>query len=77
MARQNPRPLRKQMNRKDVISFDEATSKRTAPRDRTQIRAQLILRNYVRMRRLQGDIKWLKKTLARMGLNPEDWSTYL
>jgi hypothetical protein len=65
------------MERKDVVSFDKATEKRVTPRDRQAIRAQLIVRNYWRMRRMQGDIEWLKRTLRRMGLNPEDWSSYL
>jgi hypothetical protein len=75
--RQNPKPPRAKMDRKDVISFEKATERQSAPRDIKQIRAELIRRNYVRMRRMERDIGWLKRTLQRMGLNPEDWSTYL
>jgi hypothetical protein len=71
------RPPRERIGRKDVISFEEATQKRTQPRDRQQIINQLTIRNYVRMTRMKGDIKWMKRTLKRMGLNPEEWSTYL
>lgn len=68
---------RRRVNRKDVISFEEAIKQRRGPRDLTAIRAELIRRNYVRMRRMQGDVSWLKKQLKKMGLNPEDWSSYL
>lgn len=78
MVRANKGPTpRRRMNRKDVISFEEATSKRIAPRDRQAIRRMLFLHNYVRMRRMERDIDWLKRTLRKMQLNPEDWSGYL
>ncbi len=78
MVRVNPGPTpRRHMRRKDVISFDEATSKRVAPRDRVGIRRVLFLHNYVRMRRMERDIAWLKRTLKKMQLNPDDWSGYL
>jgi hypothetical protein len=68
---------RKRIDRKDIISFEDAIDKRTTPRDRSAIRGALWKRNYVRMRRLEGDVAWLKKSLEKMKLNPEDWSTYL
>lgn len=77
MVRVNRNPPRARMTRKDVISFDEATAKRTQPRNARAIRRMLFIHNYVRMRRMEKDIDWLKKTLQKMGLNPEDWSTYL
>lgn len=77
MVRANPMPPRARINRKDVISFEDATAKRTQPRNARAIRRMLFLHNYVRMRRMEKDINWLKKTLQKMGLNPEDWSTYL
>jgi hypothetical protein len=75
--RQNPKPPRRRLDRKDVISFEEATTRQSVPRNVDAIRRQLVIRNYVRMHRLGGDVAWLKRTLRRMGLNPEDWSTYL
>lgn len=75
--RQNPKPPRRRMDRKDVISFEEATIKQSEPRNVKQIRAELTKRNYVRMYRLDRDVAWLKRTLRRMGLNPEDWRAYL
>jgi hypothetical protein len=78
MARVNQgKPARTRVDRKAVISFEEAMAKRTVPRDAKAIRRTLFLHNYVRMRRMERDIVWLKRTLQRMGLNPEDWSTYL
>jgi len=68
---------RRRAGRKDVISFAEAIEQRRGPRDLKAIRGELIRRNYWRMRRMQDDVKWLKKQLVKMGLNPEDWSTYL
>jgi hypothetical protein len=67
---------RRRATRKDVISFEEAISQRRQPRDVKGIRAVLIRHNYVRMYRMRKDIVWLKKTLEKMGLNPEDWSFY-
>lgn len=68
---------RQRMDRKNVISFAEAMDKRTTARDMTHVRQELIALNYVRWLRMQRDIAWLKKQLVKMGLNPEDWSTYL
>lgn len=68
---------RRRVGRKEVISFDEAIEQRRGPRDLKAIRAELVRRNYWRMRRMQDDAKWMKKQLVKMGLNPEDWSTYL
>lgn len=68
---------RRKIDRKAVISFGEATEKRTKPRDVPAIRRTLYAHNYVRMLRLQRDVDWLKRTLRKMGLNPEDWSYYL
>lgn len=75
--RQNPKPPPRRMDHKDVISFEEATLKQSEPRNVKQIRAELTKRNYVRMYRLDRDVAWLKRTLRRMGLNPEDWRAYL
>lgn len=78
MVRANPGSTpRRRMNRKDVISFDKATEKRVSPRDRQAIRRILFLHNYVRMRRMERDVEWLRRTLRKMNLNPEDWSGYL
>lgn len=71
------KPPRKRVDRKDVISFEDAISKRTEPRNVKMIRASLFRRNYVRMLRMQRDVDWLKKTLVKLGLNPEDWGSYL
>jgi hypothetical protein len=59
--------------------FDAAVEplRRPAPRTLKQVQHRLAQDNYWRWRRMQHDVKWMKKRLERMGLNPEDWRSYL
>ena len=56
----------------DVDSFVEAATLRKEPRTTAQARAAIRQSNPVRWWRLQGDLKWLRREMKRMGLNPED-----
>jgi hypothetical protein len=60
-----------------TIGWDEATAKQAKPRTKAQIQKRLKHDNYWRWLRLRHDIKWMKKRLEKMGLNPEDWRSYL
>lgn len=72
----NPRPL----TDRDREYWNDAVNRRnkpTMPRGRIAVRLALKSVNGARLRRMDRDIKWIKKHLVRMGLNPEDWSEYL
>lgn len=47
------------------------------PRGREAVRRHLTKRNAVRFWRLKRDYKWLRKELAKIGINPEDAGRYL
>lgn len=54
--------------------FDSIMSTKPPRSQRTtgDIRRALYERNPVRWRRLQREIKWARKQMVKMGLNPED-----
>ena len=68
---QPPRDL----NDIDVQDFDEAASRRPSVKPQTQaeIRAWLAAMNPVRWRRMQKDLKYYRKKMAKAGLNPDDF----
>jgi hypothetical protein len=63
----------------DPGGWDAAVEVSASSPSRTvrQIRRRLRQGNYWRYRRLQADVRWMKRQLVKMGLNPEDWRTYL
>ena len=57
----------------DIDGFYAAAEKRPM-KERTivNIQEEIKLKNPVRWNRMQRDLKWLKKQMRKMGLNPEE-----
>lgn len=56
----------------EVFSLQLAVDKRTGPRDRSQIIAQIKAKNSYRWWRIQYDYRWLRKQMRKMGYNPDE-----
>jgi hypothetical protein len=55
----------------------KAADDRTTPRSRAEIIQYLKAKNPHRWRRVQGDVRWMKRMMAKLGLNPEEWKELL
>lgn len=63
----------RQLTERDVNAMYEAAIKRPKPiRNREQIRQIMCDKNPWRWRRLQSDMRWLRRQMKRAGFDPED-----
>ena len=53
--------------------FAAAMEQPRSPRTMESLREDVRRRNPVRWRRLQRDIRWVRKEMKRLGLNPDEW----
>lgn len=66
------------MTPEDYASWDEALDNRQhKPQTREQVNKALRRINPIKMRQIDGDIKWVKRQVKKMGMNPEDWRLFL
>lgn len=56
----------------DFDSFQTSAKARRNTRTIDEIKLLLRRKNFVRMRRLEKDFKWLQKEFIKLNLNPED-----
>lgn len=61
----------------DWFEGQEEKRFKTKPRTRADIIAYIKKRDPHRWWRLNRDIKWIRKRLKKLGLNPEDWRELL
>jgi len=61
---------RRHLDTEDIASFDVAIQQ--PPTDRAMLAASLKSRYPMRIRRMEKDMKWLRKRMLKLGLNPED-----
>jgi hypothetical protein len=52
--------------------FNAAIEAQTSRRTQEDIARHIKSRNPIRWRRLQRDLRWVKKEMKKLGLNPED-----
>lgn len=59
----------------DLVSWDDAmmSRDRTAAKTVEQVRQAIRYKNPIRWMQLQGDIRWVKREMKKMGMNPEDY----
>lgn len=69
-----PRELREN----DILDWSAAQeSRRPTLESKRQIQKAIAQYNPVRWARLQGEMRWMRKTMVKLGLNPEDAGMYL
>ena len=61
----------------DINSWLKAADARTGPVSREEIIAYFKSKNAHRWWRINYDVRWIKKQMVRLGLNPEDWKELL
>lgn len=61
----------------DIERWLKAADSRSGPYSADEIVAYIKAKNPHRWWRINYDVRWMKKQMARLGLNPEDWKELL
>ena len=74
--RQQPKD-RRTLDENDLLSFQTATEQRKPALEVTDVQTWLKRQNPWRWSSLQREIKWMRKKMVKLGLNPDDAGWYL